>query len=114
MQKLKVSKKDIRENRFIIGLSYCSAQYLLNYQNAFGYSSGVNGWSCDYFLVDNIVISTGYDYVNSKNTKHSYEMLREYELKAEKISHDYSLPYEEKKNKINQLLSEFINACIIK
>jgi len=111
MRKLKVTKSDIKNNHYIIGISYCDAQYLLNYQNDFAYSSGVYGWSCDYYDIDDVIISTGYSYINNKNTSYSYETLKDYNLKAEKIVHDYNIPYEEKKSQVNQLLSEFIKSC---
>jgi hypothetical protein len=111
MRKLKVTKSDIRENYYIIGIGYCGAQYLLSYQDDFAYSSGVNGWSCDYFDIDDVIISTGYSYINNKNTSYSYETLKDYNLKAEKIVHDYNMSYDERKKQVNQLLNDFIKGC---
>jgi hypothetical protein len=35
-------------------------------------------------------------------------LLREYELKAEKIIYDFKKPYEEQKQEVNALLYEFL------
>lgn len=60
--KLKVSKKEIKEGfENIIRLGYGTIQHLLFYVSADYYSCGVNGWSCDYYKIDNdTIISTGY------------------------------------------------------
>lgn len=101
----------MKDNFYIIGLGYCSAQNLLSFQNEVAYSSGVYGWSCDYYDVDGVVISTGYSYIESKNTKHDYEMVKRYDLQAEKIRYNYELTYEQRKQQVNELLSKFIKEC---
>jgi hypothetical protein len=38
-----------------------------------------------------------------------YDLLRDYELKAEKIRYDNSLSYEEQRDKVNALLYELLD-----
>ena len=106
--KFKTTKKEMRDNYYIIGAGYCSMQYLLYYKNPIAYSSGVYGWACDYYDIDGVIISTGYSYIASKNTKASYELIKEYELKAEKIIYNHNLKYDTKKKKVNKLLNDLI------
>jgi len=111
MNKVKVSMKDMRDNYYVIGIPYCKAQYLLSYQNPVAYSSGVYGWNCDYYDIDNVVISTGYRYVNNKRTAYDYDLLKGYDNEARKIVGDYDLDYDERKKQVNILLSEFIHCA---
>ena len=106
--KLKATKKSIKENyNRIIGIGSCNAQHLLKYSNAFGYSSGSNGWACDYYEVGNVCISTGYSYIHG--IKYKYDLLDHYEKLAQLVGYDNSIRYEDKAEKVNQLLEQFIN-----
>jgi hypothetical protein len=96
----------MRDNYYIIGAGYCSLQFLLRYQNPIAYSAGVYGWSCDYYNVDDVIISTGYGYINSKNTFANYEMIKKYDDKARHILDNNT--HEIAKKKINKLLHSFI------
>lgn len=81
--KLKTSKAVIKDGYFrILSIGYCDAQYLLNYERPFAYSAGVYGWSCDYYDIDGVCISTGYSPLASKNMKHDYELIRAYDNNA--------------------------------
>lgn len=105
--KIKASKKDIRNNsNKILKIGYCNIQTLLYYENPFAYSTGTYGWACDYYNVNGVIISTGYnpigDYVD-------YKLCKEYEDKARKIVYNnYDESHEVKKDKVTKLLSEFI------
>jgi hypothetical protein len=107
MNKIKATKKEMRENYFIIGISYCLAQNLLHYERPIAYSSGVYGWACDYYLVNGVVISTGYSPLSSKNAVASYQMIKDYDKKAEIIRINGS-NYDQTKEAINTLLCEFV------
>ena len=103
---LHVTKKSIRESsEKVLKVGYCGLQHLLNYKNRFAYSSGVYGWSCDYYLIDGVIISTGYNPIGQSI---NYDIIKDYDLKAEKIQYDYSMTYEQRLEKMNQLVSEFI------
>jgi hypothetical protein len=109
MNKIKTTKAEMRENYYIIGIGYCDLQYLLRFKNPVAYSSGCCGWSCDYYDIDGVIISTGYIPLNNKNVKFNYEIVRKYEQKARDIVQKYS--YEQQEKKINKLLSKFISEC---
>ena len=108
MNKIKASKSEIKDNYYIISSGYCSMQYLLRYESPVAYSSGVYGWSCDYYDINGVVISTGYSPINSKNTNASYELIKKYELKASKIENDYTTDYKVRQKKIKRLLLKLI------
>lgn len=104
--KFQVTRKEMRRNYdTIISIGYCKAQNLLRYQDPIAYSAGVNGWACDFYDVGGVLISTGYAPIGESP---DYDVLRKYDLQAEKISSDYSLSCEERKRRVNGLLSEFI------
>ena len=103
--KVQVTKKQIKANYSkIISIGYCDAQYLLNYSNPFGYSAGVDGWSCDYYQFDNIIISTGYNPIGEKP---DYKLIKRYEEKAQKICFNYYNRGETRK-KLEKLIKKFI------
>ena len=108
MHKIKATKKEMRDNYFIIGIGYCQAQYLLRYQNAVAYSARTEGWACDYYDIDNVIISTGYSPLKSKNVVCNYELIKKYEAKASKIENDYSIDFKARKQRVNKLLKKFI------
>ena len=107
MNKIKATKREMRDNYFIIGIGYCSADWLLDNERPIAYSVGVYGWACDYYEVDGVVISTGYSPLNSKNALASYEMIKSYDGKASLILENGG-NHEQKKNAIKMLLIEFV------
>lgn len=104
--KFKTSKKTMRDyygkNLYCVG--YCDLSYLLYYKNASAYSCGVYGWSCDYYELENICISTGYSPIGKRI---NYELTKKYNDKARELINS-TLDYEEVKQKLNQLIKEFI------
>ncbi len=109
MSKYRTTKKAMKESYDkIICVSYCNLQSLLRFQEPFAYSTRAEGWSCDYYDIDGILISTGYAPIDSKRTKSSYDICRKYDSAAYKILSDCSLSYEEQKEKVNNLLMEYI------
>lgn len=82
MRKIQAKKSDMRQNYRILSVGYCDMQYLLKFQNPVAYSAGVNGWDCDYYEIDGVVICTGYNPIKSKNMIDDYKLIREYEQKA--------------------------------
>lgn len=110
MSKYRTTKKEMKESYDkIICASYCSLQSLLSFQEPFAYSTRAEGWACDYYDVDGILISTGYAPLDKKGrTKSTYDICKKYDNEAYKILRDYSLSYEERKEKVNNLLMEYI------
>ena len=105
--KLKTTKNQVK-NSFvnILSLGYCDIDNLTRYKNPFAYSSGVYGWSCDYYNIDGVCLSTGYDPIGQNV---DYKLVRKYEAKAQKICLDYNLDYKIREKRVNKLLIEFIN-----
>ena len=89
----------------IISIGYCKAQNLLKYQDPIAYSVGIYGWACDYYDIGGVLISTGYAPIGQSP---DYDIIRKYDSQAEKINHNYNLSYEERKNRVDELLREFI------
>jgi hypothetical protein len=107
--KAKVTKSQVKQNfTTILSIGYCDIQYLTRFKNPFAYSSGQNGWSCDYYEVENTCLSTGYSPIG-KNV--DYKLIAKYEEKAKKIINNYDLDYKLKEKRVNKLLVEFINKC---
>ena len=103
--KSQITKLSVKNSfNSILSLGYCDIQYLTYYKRPFGYSCGVYGWSCDYYDIENVCLSTGYSPIGENV---DYELIKKYELKAQKIVIDYNLDYKVKK--VNKLLVEFIN-----
>lgn len=108
MTKYKVTRKAMKESYDrIICVGYCNLQYLLRFQEPFAYSTRSEGWACDYYDIDGVLISTGYAPIDSRRTKSSYDVCRKYDKAAQKILCEYS-SYEEQKEKVNNLLMEYI------
>ena len=107
MNKIKATKKDMRDNYFIIGFGYCQADWLLNYEKPIAYSSGVYGWECDYYDIEGVFISTGYSPLSDKNTLASYKMIKSYNDKANLIISNGG-NYEQKRDAVKLLLIEFV------
>jgi hypothetical protein len=103
--KFKTTKKTMRENyHYIIGTGYCNAQYLLQYEEPRAYSTRAEGWACDYYDIDKVLISTGYAPLSNSNTKCTYDIVRRYDDAAQAITGEY----EERKTATHALLQAFI------
>jgi hypothetical protein len=96
--KLKTTKKQIRENaNQLYSVGYCELDRLLVYQSPFAYSSGVYGWSCDYYKLNGVVISTGYSPIGESI---AYDLQKKYNnLAKETHSGD----------EMSKLLQDFLN-----
>ncbi len=116
MSKYRTAKKAMKESYDkIICVGYCNLQSLLRFQEPFAYSIRAEGWACDYYDIDGVLISTGYAPIDSRRTKSTYDICRKYNDAALKICNDYSLSYEEQREKVNNLLMEYIKeVCSIR
>ena len=105
--KVKTTKKQINNYyNQICSIGYCNAQYLLESVAPFAYSTGIYGWACDYYEIENACISTGYNPIGESI---NFDLVRKYDNKAMHILKDYNLDYQKRKNKVNKLLIKFIN-----
>lgn len=105
--KYRTTQKAIKEgyiNKICVG--YCNLQYLLGYENPVAYTARREGWAADIYDFGNTAIITGY--APFGNIRPGYDICKKYENKAEKVRYDYSLSWEEQKEKLHQLINEFI------
>ena len=102
----RTTKKAIKERFSIIyNVGYCNLQNLLAYSSVYAYSTRVEGWACDYYvLAGGVVICTGYSCIGQKV---DYNTLRKWDNKAKDIFKQ-SLGYTAERDAINELLYEFI------
>ena len=109
--KFKTTNKAIKEGyRNVIRIGYCDLQYLLYYKNPVAYTSGAYGWNADIYEIGRgSAICTGYRPVG--NIKADYELVREYDKKAEKIVLSWN---EYKHDEILKMLDELLNEFIEK
>lgn len=111
--KFEVTKKQMRDEKPMIAVSYCGLQYLLGYTEPIAYSAGVYGWACDYYKVESsngrtLWISTGYAPTGDRV---DYDTIKTYERKAEKIACS-NLGYEQRKNQMTALLKDFVDEVL--
>jgi hypothetical protein len=110
MVKLKATKKEMREGYYyILSVGYCSMQSLLKERQPFAYSTRAEGWACDYYEVDGVLLSEGYAPLSNKNMIEDYSLIRECENKALRVD-ELGLPREERKAKKEALLKEMLNS----
>lgn len=104
--KFKTTKKEMKQGYVkILSIGYCNLQNLLYYTSPIAYSSGSNGWCCDYYDIDNVCISTGYSPIGKTV---NYDIIEKYDNQASEIIGNYNISHEERKKKVNDLLLQFI------
>lgn len=80
---LKLKKKEVMESfKAVVSAGYCDLQNLLWGRDRLGYTAGAYGWNADVYLIDNVALVTGY---RTFGNRISYETLKKYETKAEKL-----------------------------
>lgn len=105
--KFKTTKKNIMENyNTIISVGYCNLSYLLQYEQPIAYSAGSAGWSCDYYDIDGVIISTGYAPIG--NVAPAYGVCHKYNIKAENIVLTHGINRDDKIDIVKGYLREFI------
>ena len=104
--KTRISKKEAkRMDGVILAIGYCKLATLLINKAPFAYSCGVYGWSCDYYDINGVCISTGYTPIGKRM---DYNLVNEYERKAQEVINNSSYSYEGQVSLLNALLNEFI------
>ena len=105
MAKYRTTKKAIREiGDPIYKVGYCNLQNLLRAFDPFAYSTRAEGWACDYYYLNNVIISTGYAPIGRKT---DYDLCREYDQKAFEVLREL-IPWEQQQEKLEALASEFV------
>ena len=100
--KTKVTKKQIMSNfTEIMEVDYCVIQSLLNHFSPQYYTSGVYGWNADIYIIDEMVIVTGYRPFGTfrPDIKEIERVNKEYEQLYRE-----SLPYEKEVERCKDLL----------
>lgn len=109
MSKIRLTKKSLNTDYWnILGTGYCNLQFLLKFQEPFAYSARAEGWACDYYNVDGLLISTGYSPMKSKRVRSCYELEHEYDDIAKEILEDSEISWAEKEERVNKLLRQFV------
>lgn len=105
--KFKTTSKQIKNGyNKILSISYGGAQSLLRFENAAAYACGVYGWNYDVYTFGNVGICTGYRSMPGASV--DYDLLKDYETRAEKIINNYEISYDERRERVTALLREFI------
>ena len=106
--KFRATKKEIKKyyGDDVFAVGYCGACDLLRGCDAFAYSAGVYGWSCDYYKLNGVIICTGYNTIGRDANK----ITNIYEEKARAVSNDYSMKWQEKDAKIAAIREEWLQA----
>lgn len=104
--KYKTTKKAIREMGYpVYCVGYCNLQHLLREFDPFAYSTRAEGWACDYYMTNGVIISTGYSPIGRKT---DYNLCCEYDEKAAEILRDYTLKWEQQRDQLEKLIEEFV------
>lgn len=104
--KFKTTRKAIvNSSANIVRAGYCDLSCLLCNHSPIAYTCGVYGWNFDVYEIDGLTICTGYRGMPGRRANN----IGLYEEKAREIlSLENKIPFEEKKEQIEQLLHEFI------
>ena len=109
--KIKTTMKAINNNYSkVFRTGYCDLQYIMKYQEANFYNSGVYGWNCDIYIdyKNDIAISTGYR--NMTGDRIPEELIKKYSLIAKKIlENTFKKPYDEIKTALDENRENFFN-----
>lgn len=110
MAKMRMTAKEIREaDGYHVKLGYCEAQHLLSCTQPIGYTCGVYGWNFDVYLLyvkgERVWLCTGYRGMVGERLD---EKVEPYEKEAEQILRDWSNGYEDRRDKVNALLDDWL------
>jgi len=81
---------------------------LLTYSEAIAYSTRKEGWACDYYDINGVIISCGYASIGSRV---AYKVQSKWDNKARKVINS-GIEYEERKTQVNELLNGFIDEVV--
>lgn len=88
------------ENTFQCG--YCDLQYIMRMKEPRYYNCGLYGWNCDIYTdpLTDIAISTGYR--NMRGRMIPMEIIDKYSKIAEEISKDWTKPYDQTREELEE------------
>lgn len=90
-----------------IAIPYCAAQNLLKLKSPIYYTAGVCGWNYDSYIIDGVIISTGYRHVPGESV--SRDIIKYYDDIARGIFERIDLTYDDTEKLINELIDRFIS-----
>jgi hypothetical protein len=101
--KFKATKKEMKANyHHIIRVPYCAAQNMLKFSEPIAYSTRAEGWACDYYDIDGVLISTGYAPLDSKNAYTNYKTTRKYDDMAREVM---------EREEVENILKAYVSEC---
>lgn len=104
--KFKTTQKSVKGGyRKVYQAGYCALSHLLKYRTPVAYTCGVYGWNCDVYQFGTIAITTGY---RPFGEKIGFEKIRAFENKAWEIIENSQLTFDDKEEKVNEVLEEFL------
>lgn len=105
--KRRISKKAVREMYTVYKVGYCDLQHLFRCSEAFGYSTRVEGWACDYYeIAPGVAVSTGYDTIGKKADHDTIKIFEEAaKIVIAELSNDYK-KCSEKLDMLKAMLAE--------
>lgn len=109
--KFRTTQKEIKNNYSkIVEIGYCDLQYLLRYFDPVAYTCGVYGWNADIYIIDNIVICTGYRPFG--NIRPNWQIIEKYNNMGRKLVDmwDFEKAKEQAKQYIKQFYCEIMEA----
>ena len=89
----------------MIAIPYCGAQFLLRHKEPVAYSAGYTGWSCDYYDVGGVSISTGRSPIGKTVPS---ELVYRFEDQARHLAMESDLDSETERGMIDDLLNGFL------
>lgn len=108
--KIRVTQKQVKASHVhIIKVGYCDLQTLLSRRAANYYTVRAEGWASDIYSVGIYAISTGYSSFGNVNP--SYNLVRLYDLKAEKVITNLD-SYQKQNQALDDLIYEFIQKAL--
>lgn len=82
---------------------YAELQDLLRGHDAIAYTAGVYGWNFDVYEIGNLTICTGYRGMPGRRANN----IEKYEKQARKIWDQYEKTWDERREEVERLLTEF-------
>ena len=108
---LELKENQIKNSFYVVGVSYCELQHLLNYFTRTGYTCGVYGWKSDFFQIQNSNrgISTGYAPIQNIKINDAIKrrIIKKYDDKA-RIYSDKFTDYKKLRKQAEKDLAAFI------
>ena len=99
--------------QYVISTGYCALQNLLKYRDPIAYTDGIYGWNCDIYEIEQTTVITS-GYAPFGNIQPDYELVRQYEKKAEKYISEHRFDNPSKVIKyLDKLLRKLVDKIVM-